>query len=153
VLELHVQPLRDRLRRERTAAARQDGELVAAEASEAVALAEPRAPHFGGPPEHLVAGGVTCAVVDLLEVVEVEQGNGERFPRPAGIGDRGGESSASQARRFSTPVKASSRSSSPYTRRRAVRSWICATKCWGTASASRTSEIDSCTQTMVPRLT
>ena len=50
-----------------------DGELVAAEAGEDVALAQALAEQRRDPRDDLVAGGVAERVVDVLEVVEVEQ--------------------------------------------------------------------------------
>ena len=66
----------------------QDGELVTAEATDGVHVAqgrpEPR-PHLA---QQLVAVGVAEAVVDLLEAVEVDQQQGDLGPRPVGRGER-----------------------------------------------------------------
>ena len=55
----------------------QDRELVAAEAGRGVAGADARVEPLGDLDEHLVAGSVAEAVVDGLEVVEVEEHDGE----------------------------------------------------------------------------
>src|SRR4029078_9285453 len=54
-----------------------DGELVAAEPESLAQRAEP-ARDLG---QHRVAGRMAVAVVDLLEVVEVEEADGERAAR------------------------------------------------------------------------
>ena len=70
-------PLDDRLRdrdgRAVVEPGEEDGELVAAEAEALAALAEPG----GDLPEHPVAGGVAEAVVDPLEVVDVDEAEAE----------------------------------------------------------------------------
>ena len=62
----------------------QDCELVAAEAGGGVADSQRPDEALGDRDEYLVAGSVPEAVVDELEVVEVEKQNGERGPRPGG---------------------------------------------------------------------
>ncbi len=52
-------------------------ELVAAEARERVALADRRAQPLGDRAQEAVAAGVAEAVVDLLEVVEIEHHHGD----------------------------------------------------------------------------
>ena len=56
----------------RPAVRHQDGEFVAAEARQDVALAQPGAQHGGDRGEHAVARSVAVAVVHLLEAVEVD---------------------------------------------------------------------------------
>ena len=56
----------------------QHDELVAAETADGVVGAEHRCEPFGEPDEHVVAGRVTEAVVDDLEVVDVEEHHRER---------------------------------------------------------------------------
>src|SRR5205823_3500199 len=60
----------------------EDGELVAAEASGRVALAERPLETLGQGDQHLVTGGVTEAVVHDLEVVEVEEEDGRQALAP-----------------------------------------------------------------------
>src|SRR3954453_7133132 len=54
-----------------------DRELVAAEAGDGVVRAVARAQLVGDPAQELVAGGVPVAVVDRLEVVEVDDNEAE----------------------------------------------------------------------------
>jgi hypothetical protein len=54
-----------------------DGELVAAHATEGVAVAQDAAQAVGGLDQHGVAGGVAVEVVDVLEAVDVEEGQGD----------------------------------------------------------------------------
>ncbi len=62
----------------------QHRELVAAEARQGVALAHARPDAASDLDQHLVAGGVAEAVVDGLEIVEVEQEKGEGPADPPG---------------------------------------------------------------------
>ena len=74
VLEVAQQPLRDRDGvRLAACAVEQQRELVAAEAGGGVALAEASAQAVGHRAQQLVAGVVSVAVVDRLELVDVEQ--------------------------------------------------------------------------------
>ena len=73
-LEVAQQPLGDRERvRLAPGAVEQQRELVAAEARGGVALAQAAAQPVGHRAEQLVAGVVAVAVVDRLELVDVEQ--------------------------------------------------------------------------------
>ncbi len=60
----------------------QDGELVAAQPGHGVGGAGAGAEPLGGQHQQLVALAVAEAVVDLLEVVEVEEEHGDRVPLP-----------------------------------------------------------------------
>ena len=51
-----------------------EGELVSAEASDDVGLAQASAEHAGEADDQLVAGGMAERVVDVLEAVEVDHG-------------------------------------------------------------------------------
>src|SRR5687768_16885157 len=76
----------------------QDGELLPAVADGEVEVADVLAEHVGEAPQHLVSGLVAVAVVDLLEVVEVGEHEGERVAEPLGAahldGERLGEAAA-----------------------------------------------------------
>ena len=63
-----------------------DDELVAAEAGDGVAGAHDPAQPVGHRHQQLVAGGVTPAVVDQLETVEVDEQHRHLAARPAGAG-------------------------------------------------------------------
>ena len=80
-------PLDDRLGRDPrallVAARQQDRELVAAEPEGLAALAQVR----GQLGEHLVAGGMAEAVVDLLEVVDVHEAEAERIALRLRVGE------------------------------------------------------------------
>ncbi len=65
----------------------QDGELVAAEARGGVAGADARAQALADLEQDPVAGGVAEAVVDRLEVVEVDEDDGQADVVAAGAGD------------------------------------------------------------------
>ena len=65
----------------------QDRELVAAEARGGVAGADARVQALGDLEQHLVAGGVAEAVVDRLEVVEVDEDDGQARALAAGARD------------------------------------------------------------------
>ena len=81
VLEVAQQPLRDRDRILLAAGAvEQQRELVAAEARRGVALAEAGAQAVGHGAQQLVAGVVAVAVVDRLELVDVEQQHADARP-------------------------------------------------------------------------
>ena len=60
----------------------QDGELVAAEPGDGVGGTGAGAEALGGQHQQLVALAVTKAVVDLLEVIEVEEEHGDGVPLP-----------------------------------------------------------------------
>ena len=66
----------------------QQRELVAAEARRGVGRADARGQALRHLDEHLVAGGVPQAVVDRLEVVEVEEDHGHALALAARAGDR-----------------------------------------------------------------
>ena len=71
----------------RRGAGEQSGELVAAEPGDQVGAGE-RGEPLRDADQHLVPGGVPVAVVDLLEVVQVEHDRDERL---AGrVGEQGG---------------------------------------------------------------
>ena len=87
-----AQPLGDRARASATPSTRrqQDGELVAAQPGDGVAVAQHRPQPRADLAEQLVAVGVPEGVVDLLEAVEVDEqqrdlavGAGRRRPAPA----------------------------------------------------------------------
>ena len=61
----------------------QDREFVAAESSDHVAVAQARAQTIGHRHQKPVAGGVPQAVVDVLELIEIETKNGKVFLIPA----------------------------------------------------------------------
>ena len=65
----------------------QDGELVAAEPSDGVARAQHATQALGDGDQQLVAGSVTGAVVDGLEVVEVDEQRGHRGRPAVGAGE------------------------------------------------------------------
>ena len=67
---------------------REHGELVAPEPGEGVGLAQRRGHPAGELPQHEVPGLVAQAVVDGLEVVEVEQEQPHHVALAAGGGDR-----------------------------------------------------------------
>ena len=54
-----------------------DGELVAADACDRVAVAKQAAQTIRDHPDHLVAGSVAQSVVDLLEAIEIEHQQGD----------------------------------------------------------------------------
>src|SRR5829696_2767170 len=64
----------------------QDGELVAAEAADGVVLAQAAAQPSRDLAQQPVAGAVAEAVVDHLEVVEVDEEHGQAAAVPAGPG-------------------------------------------------------------------
>jgi hypothetical protein len=80
-------PVHDRLRRDPCAvlvpAGEEDGELVAAQPERLAALAQVR----GQLREHLVAARVAVAVVDPLEVVDVDQAEAERVALRLRVGE------------------------------------------------------------------
>ena len=80
--------LRGRPRRGRRA---EHGELVAAEAGDRVARADRGAQPVGDGDEQPVAGGVAEAVVDHLEVVEVEEQHRDALVVELGVGERAPE--------------------------------------------------------------
>ena len=111
----------------------QHGELVAAEARERVAGAQPLAQQRRDATDELVAGVVAERVVDVLEVVEVEHEQRAARAVARDLGDWR-SSSCSKRRRLSSPVSGSwsaSWRSSCSKRRRSVMSWICSRKCSG----------------------
>ena len=65
----------------------QDREFVAAESSDHVAVAQARAQTLRHRHQKLVAGGVPQAVVDVLELIEIEIKNGELVRIPAHAAD------------------------------------------------------------------
>src|SRR5579862_4110051 len=67
------EPSRERLERRLIRDGREDRELVAADARDEVAVAKARADPLRELDQHTVAGAVAEAVVDRLEVVEVEE--------------------------------------------------------------------------------
>ena len=67
-----------RPRGRRRAAVHDDGELVAADAGDDVAGAHAAAQPLGEHEQQLVTGGVAAAVVDVLEVVEVDEQHADR---------------------------------------------------------------------------
>ncbi|MCY1549297.1 hypothetical protein D9M68_854580 [compost metagenome] len=71
-------------------AANQHGELIAAQACHVIAAAHVLAQAFGDYLQHQVAGVVAEAIVDRLEVIEVDQHQGHAFVMPLGIGQYGG---------------------------------------------------------------
>ena len=73
-----AQPVRRDQRRWRVGVRQDDRELVAAGAERAVAVAERVADRVRHAEQELVAGGVALAVVDDLEVVEVDEQEGDR---------------------------------------------------------------------------
>ena len=98
--------------------------------AELILGAQVRAHRVGGGDEHVVARLVAVGVVDGLEVVEVEDRDPERVPVTAGGGDHPAELGRI-ARRFESPVSASSRSS-------ASRRAPCATSsCWSSLVRAR----------------
>ena len=66
----------------------EDRELIPAEAGRRVACANARFESLGHVEQHLVAGGVAEAVVDRLEVVEVEEDHGQALVVAARARDR-----------------------------------------------------------------
>ncbi len=64
------------------------GELVAAQASDGVLLADDRAKPFGDLLQQQIADGVSQAVVDHLEAIEVDVEDGEPPAIARGAGDR-----------------------------------------------------------------
>ncbi len=73
------------------AAGEGDGDAVAAEPAEVVALADRRRPRRRDLAEEEVAALVALDLVDRVEVVEVEDGDAERRPVPPGVGEEPGE--------------------------------------------------------------
>ncbi len=71
----------------RRRAGQQTGELVAAQPGHQVGAGE-RGEPLRHADQHLVSGGVSVAVVDLLEVVQVEHHRDEWLP--GGVGEQGG---------------------------------------------------------------
>ena len=63
-----------------------DRELVAADPERPVRAAQVRRRQGRGVAQQAVAGGVTAGVVDLLEVVDVEEGEGQRQAVPRRVG-------------------------------------------------------------------
>ena len=78
----------DRLRLVGVGVREQDGELVAAQPGEDVGLPQPLPEQLGDPDEELVPGEMAEAVVDLLELVQVEEHQCAVDPVPAGLGER-----------------------------------------------------------------
>ena len=65
----------------------QQHELVAAQAADRVVLAQALGQAAGDLDQQAVAGGVAPAVVDRLEIVEIEIAHGQQVAAPVGLGD------------------------------------------------------------------
>src|SRR2546427_1354627 len=77
------EPVRERLDGGALCIGEEDRELVATEAGRDVAGADGLADRLGHLPEELVALDVALVVVDALEVVDVDVGDGDRMPAAA----------------------------------------------------------------------
>ena len=84
----------------------QHGELVAAQPGSGVTLPDRLADALGDALEQLVADGVAEAVVDVLEVVEVEEHHDERLGGTAAAAQRVRQPVGEELR-FASPVSAS----------------------------------------------
>ena len=86
VSQLVPQPLDHLLRLGQVGGGQEDGELVAAVAGKQVTGAQRGPAQRADPPQGFVTGQVAVGVVDVLELIQVEQHQGEGFAVAAGAG-------------------------------------------------------------------
>ena len=98
-------------------------ELVAPDAADRVGGSQVRLEALGEGPQRGVAGGVTVLVVDGLEPVEVVEHQRQRGAGPPGPGQLSSSKRAKKARRFSAPVRSSTRACACRPRRRGPSRW------------------------------